>query len=280
VVGASGQVGRQLVLALGSENVIEAGRDVIDLSRLSRDCAAVQQILRERNIRSVYCVGGATDVERCESDWQWAMETNYQGPAVLASLCAQIPFVYFSTEYVFDGKAGPYTESAPVNPICVYGESKALGEAAILKAHPAPAIVRTTVVYGEDPGGKNFLYSLRRNLSAGKRMRVPVDQISTPTYNRDLARASIDLVDAGRSGIFHVCGPERLSRYDFAGRFAEMSGLDQGLIDGVATAELGQKARRPLNAGLLTRRFAMRDIESGIRDWLGFCGATLREGQN
>ena len=275
IVGASGQVGHQLVLALGQENVVPAGRASLDLSKLSKDPEIARRILRGENIGAVYCVGGATNVERCESDPDWAFETNQLGPAVLASLSADIPFVYFSTEYVFDGVLGPYLESSPVNPVSIYGESKALGEQAILKIHPAPLIVRTTVVYGHDPGGKNFLYSLRRNLAAGVRMRVPADQISTPTYNVDLARATKALVEGGHCGIFHVCGPELLSRYDFAVRCAPIMGLDPGLIDGVATSELRQVAPRPLNAGLLTPRlhetlsgFRLRDLESGVKDWL------------
>jgi len=204
-----------------------------------------------------------------------AEEINHVGASVLASLSRQVPFVYFSTEYVFDGEGGPYTEASPVNPVSEYGRSKARGERAVMEAHSRALIVRTTVVYGHDPNGKNFLYGLRRNLAAGKRMRVPDDQISTPTYNRDLARAATLLVERGETGIFHICGPQLLSRYDFAVRCAGVMGLDARLIDGVPTAELGQKARRPLNAGLLTERlretlpdFRMRDLEEGVKDWL------------
>jgi dTDP-4-dehydrorhamnose reductase len=264
------------VRMLGADSVIAAGRAQIDLAVLSREPEAAARILGEENIGAVYCVGGATDVEGCEANAAKAMETNCLGPAALASLSCNIPFAYFSTEYVFDGAAGPYTEESPVNPISEYGKSKALGEQAILEAHPGALIVRTTVVYGHDSAGKNFLCSLRRNLAARARMRVPVDQISTPTYNCDLARATILLVEREHSGIFHVCGPQLLSRYDFAIRCAGIMGLDASLIDGVATGELGQKARRPLNAGLLSQRlraalpdFRARELEAGVKDWLG-----------
>lgn len=290
IVGASGQVGRELVLTLGENNVIPAshtpkpGCAHISLEDLSKHPEAAQRILREENIGAVYCVGGATDVERCETDRNWAVQTNHIGPSVLASIASSIPFIYFSTEYVFDGIGGPYTEAASLSPINVYGHSKALGEKAILKAHPAPLIVRTTVVYGRDPGAKNFLYSLRRNLTAGNQMRVPLDQVSTPTYNRDLAKASTLLVRGGHTGIFHVSGPDILSRYDFAVRSAVMMGLDARLVVGVPTADLGQRAQRPLNAGLLTERlrvalpeFQLRDMEDGVKDWLASLEANMEK---
>src|ERR1019366_7539920 len=140
-------------------------------------------------------------------------------------------------------------ESAP-SPISVYGLSKLLGEQEILRLHPRALIIRTTVVYGNDSREKNFLYSLHRLLSSGKPIRVPNDQISTPTYNRDLALATVQLTRAGSTGIFHICGPELLSRYEFALKAASILGLDASLITGVPTAELNQKAPRPLHAGL------------------------------
>ena len=268
-------MGHQLVLALGPENVVGVGRARMDLALLSKAPESAERILHEENIGAVYCVGGAAYADDCEAEPDWAMQANRLGPATLASLSRHIPFVYFSTEYVFDGEAGPYTEDSPVSPVSEYGRSKALGEQAVMEAHSRALIVRTTVVYGHDPNGKNFLYGLRRNLAAGSRMRVPNDQISTPTYNRDLARATTLLVERGETGIFHICGPQLLSRYDFAVRCAGVMGLDAGLIDGVPTAELGQKARRPLNAGLLTGRlretlpdFRMRDLAEGVKDWL------------
>ena len=269
------------MLALGEENVLPAGSIPrpgwahIDLAALCHRPELAEQIFGEEDIAAVYCVGGATDVERCETDRQWASETNHLGPAVLASVCTRVPFVYFSTEYVFDGVSGPYTESSAVNPICVYGETKMLGEKAILDAHPSPLILRTTVVYGEDPGAKNFLYALRRNLTGGTSMRVPNDQVSTPTYNRDLAKASTLLVEGRYSGIFHICGPDLLSRYEFAVRCAAIMQLDPTLIIGVATSSLSQKASRPLNAGLLSSKlrdalpdFRMRGLEDGVQEWL------------
>lgn len=282
VVGAAGQVGHQIVEALGLGNTLCAGRSVrpgwlqVNLAELANSPENLDEIFEQYEIDAVYCVGGATDVERCEADTEWAMQTNHLGPAALASRCTHIPFIYFSTEYVFDGLDGPYTETSEKNPVSVYGLSKSLGEEAVLRMHSTALVLRTTVVYGEDPGGKNFLYSLRRNLASGQTISVPVDQFSTPTYNRDLARATIALVHASRYGIFHICGPELLSRYDFAVQAALEMKLDSRMLRGVVTSDLAQKAKRPLRAGLLTEKLTqsvpevrMRTVAEGIDDWLG-----------
>jgi dTDP-4-dehydrorhamnose reductase len=246
----------------------------IDLVNLALAPSKAKDVINMHNLDAVYCVGGATDVERCESEPDWAMNTNLHGPVALAKAALRIPFIYFSTEYVFDGVDGPYTEEDRPSPISVYGLSKFRAEQEILGLHPRALIIRTTVVYGSDPREKNFLYSLKRLLSSGKTMRVPTDQISTPTYNLDLASATLKLVRAGETGVFHVCGSELLSRYDFALIAARIMGLDASLILGVSTAELNQKAPRPLHAGLRIEKLrschpsiSMRCAEGAIAEW-------------
>jgi dTDP-4-dehydrorhamnose reductase len=280
VVGASGQVGRQLVAALGRGRCVTTGRsgrfpgDIqLDLEKVGdrRELAALA--LREAMVDSVYCPAGMTNVERCEAEADLALRINCVGPAVLAEACARLdlPFVYFSTEYIFDGAAGPYCEADRAKPLSAYGQSKWRGEEEILKVHPHALILRTTVVYGPDPGGRNFLCSLRQALRDGRPFPVAADQISTPTYNRDLAHAAVSLMEAGAAGVFHVCGPERVSRLEFARRAAELMGLDPSPIRGVPTSALQQRASRPLNAGLSTQKLKlhfplvrMRSLEQSI----------------
>jgi dTDP-4-dehydrorhamnose reductase len=268
IVGASSQVGNQLALALGDAAIRSA--------RIPRaeDWKAVE-IVENYKLDAIYCVGGATDVERCESEPKWAMNTNFHGPVALAKAATHIPFIYYSTEYIFDGADGPYTEESIAAPISIYGKSKWYAEQEILRVHPCALIIRTTVVYGSDPGEKNFLYSLRKILGSNRAMRVPVDQISTPTYNQDLATASLQLIHAGATGIFNVCGPELLSRYDFAVQAARIIGLDSSLIVGVRTTELNQSAPRPLNAGLLIGKLrtylpsvSMHCVQTAIAEWM------------
>jgi dTDP-4-dehydrorhamnose reductase len=134
------------------------------------------------------------------------------------------------------------------------------------------------VVYGPDPRQMNYLYALMRNLSTGAKMRVPEDQVSTPTYNRDLIAVALGLVREGAAGVFHVAGPERMGRLEFARQIAQQLGLDSSLLEGVSTAALGQAAGRPLDAGLATEKLRrlhpdlrMRTLAEGLVD----CAAEL-----
>jgi dTDP-4-dehydrorhamnose reductase len=111
-------------------------------------------------------------------------------------------------------------------------------------------IVRTTVVYGWESQGKNFIQRLVGFLREGKRVRAPYDQIGTPTYAPNLAEAVVELATLKVSGIFHVVGPEIVSRYGFALAAARTFGLNPELIESVSTQELGQVAPRPLKAGM------------------------------
>jgi dTDP-4-dehydrorhamnose reductase len=127
------------------------------------------------------------------------------------------------------------------------------------------------VVYGPEPQGKNFVYQLLRRARAGERMRAPADQVSSPTYNPDLAAASVELAELGRPGVYHVAGPEVLDRHAFARVVCRVFELDEGLLEPVATAALGQLARRPLRAGLRIDRARsalatpLRGPEEGLR---------------
>lgn len=291
VVGATGQVGLQMLKALASR-----GRSVLPTARAAKDGwlqldlgeldteAQAAAVLDSHALDAVLCVGGMTHVDGCEAEPDLAYRVNARGPAVLAGYARRrgLPFVFFSTDYVFDGlkeNPGPYAEDAPTHPLSVYGRSKLMGEREALEAHPDALVVRTTVVYGPDDRQKNYLYSLMKNLATGTPMRAPQDQISTPTYNRDLAQTTLGLVEAGADGIFHVAGPDLLDRLEFAQRIAAYLGLDASLLQGVSTVELRQAAARPLWSGLSTEKLRslypqlrMRSLAESLRD----CEVDLR----
>ena len=297
VLGASGQLGAALCRQLGP-SAIPAARRPPSPSWITLDLATLtespDELVSRYNLTAIICSAGATDVERCESDQPWADAANHLGPLALARAAAHahIPFVFYSTDYVFPGtlaplgdipaNPGPYREDAPTHPLSVYGATKLLGELEILKANPAALVLRTTTVYGPDPQGKNFLYTLRRLLSSGQTMRVPTDQLATPTYNEDLARATLALLAGGHSGLFHAAGPTMLSRIDFARLACRLLSLDASLLIPLTTPQLHQRAARPLIAGLdstlltstLGRPF-FRPPEQGILDWASSTQPTL-----
>ena len=225
----------------------------------------------------VFYPAGFTWVDGCERDPGKAHDANVAQPLNIARAAAEAGarFVYFSTDYVFDGYSGPYTEDSPTNPLSAYGKSKLDCEVALdEELGDQQLTVRTAWVFGPEKQGKNFSYQLARTLSVGKPLECPTDQVSNPSYGPDVARAVVTLVEGGHSGLIHVAGPEVMDRVRFARALAEGFGLDPHLIGGKSTAELGQGAPRPLSGGLLSPR--LETLYPGIMPPLAACLADFR----
>lgn len=285
IVGGLGQVGTALRLALGEDayRVTSSARPHVDENVIPFDlleaCARPtlsDQLLTEDDFDTIYCSGAMTNVELCETDSLRAHRINCEGPANLAMAASRhnVKFVFFSTDYVFDGLRGPYAEEDKTNPLSVYGKSKLEGERAVLKAHPNALIVRTTVVYGPDPGRRNFVYSLMTSISEGRIVKTAADQFSTPTYSRDLASAAVKLATRNAVGVINVSGPQLMSRTEFSHRVARCLKLDRSKIDSVNTFDLRQVAKRPLVAGLKIDKLScllpeshMHSVEDAMMDW-------------
>lgn len=215
---------------------------------------------------AVFFAGAYTHVDGCEADPGRAFAVNRDAPAAAAREAARrrTPFVIYSTEYVFDGTAEPYTETDAPHPLSVYGRSKLEAEQAVLSAHPDALVIRTSVVYGVDRQEKNFVYQTLRRRGAGERMKVATDQRSSPTYVEDLAAASLALVAKRQHGVLHVAGPEIMDRCRFARTICDVFGVDPAFLEPVSTAALGQRTPRPLAAGLSVER--ARSLGVTVRD--------------
>ena len=257
VIGASGQVGAALLAALRARGHEALGTHanhpapgLVPLDIIDRD--AVERAVAAARPEWVLCPAGLTHVDHCETHPDEAFAINRDGPlhAAREARRAGAGFVYYSTEYVFDGERGPYAEDDPARPLSVYGQSKWEGERAVLADLERALVVRTTVVYGPDRQEKNFVYQLIRNCRSGQPMRIPADQVSSPTYNVDLASATVELCERDLRGVFHLAGDGVLDRYAFARLACEVFALDPARLEPVDTAALGQKAPRPLKGGL------------------------------
>jgi dTDP-4-dehydrorhamnose reductase len=224
---------------------------LVALDASDRDATA--EVLRRTAYRVVFFLAAEPNVDWCETHPSDAYLANVV-PALRTLECARergIGFVFFSSDYVFDGRDGPYDESARTGPLSVYGRHKLDVEQNVLAA--GGTVVRTTTVYGlEEPPGKNFVLRVIARLKANEPVTVPADQISTPTFSDELARGALAV--ASRPGLWHVAGPDLMARDRFAVMVAEAFELDASLIRGVPTTELRQPARRPLHSGLLTEK--------------------------
>lgn len=158
--------------------------------------------------------------------------------------------VFFSSDYIFDGLYGPYSEDDEPNPICVYGKHKLMGETLVKERTENHLIIRTTWVYGPEIKGKNFALSLIRKLRNNEKVKVPVDQIGCPTYAINLTEVIEELVRKNKCGTYNIVGADILDRFNYSLNICNEFGLNKSLIIPVKTEYLNQKARRPLKAGL------------------------------
>ncbi|HAH33140.1 MAG TPA: NAD(P)-dependent oxidoreductase [Elusimicrobia bacterium] len=257
IIGSSGQVGSNLERACAVKGLEVYGADIKPASKgLYIDVSepvSVRAAFETAQPGVVFLCAAMTYVDGCEKNPALAEKINVKGTEITTACCREAgsKLVYLSTEYVFDGKNGPYSETDAPNPVSVYGRTKLEGERLALALKSALSI-RTTVVYSYAPGEKNFLMQLIDAARSGVKMRVPKDQYSNPTYAPELAEFMVELVLKNKIGIYNVVGAERMERYSFALKACEILGLNTSLIEPALTSELGQTAARPLSAGLKT----------------------------
>lgn len=277
IVGASGQIGHALYRRMarhhdvsGTYNGLVVDPRFTDLDVC--DAALTAAVVRAARPEVVVLTAALTHVDRCETEPDLAERVNVGGTRHVlgAARACGARVVYFSTDYVFDGRGGPYREDDPPRPINAYGLTKLAAEELVRAAGPEHLVVRVTNVYGWEPQGKNFVMRLIGRLGRGEAMRLPTDQVASPTYVENLAEAVQELIEAGRGGVYNVVGPDLLDRYRFGLLAAEVFGLDHSLLVPVTTPELGQAAPRPLLGGLVIdkARQALRTRLLGAREGL------------
>lgn len=195
-----------------------------------------------------------TNVDKCESERELAWKINVTGVEHLAQYARLVDahITHVSTDYIFEGKEGPYSETDPPNPISYYGRTKLAAENALMISGAKYAITRTNVLFGPSQFGEpDFVNWVVDSLSSGKKIRIVTDQINNPTFIPDLADGILKIVDLNKDGVYNLAGKELLSRYDFTIKIAEHFNLDTKLIDKIITTELKQPAPRPLQSGLI-----------------------------
>jgi dTDP-4-dehydrorhamnose reductase len=264
VIGATGLVGGVLLRELARSGADVVGtyhsRPGAALVRLdATDPSAAERLIAEARPAVIFLPAALTAVDYCESHRDEAWSINVEAPGAIARVAtrAHAKIVFFSTEYVFDGRDGPYSEDDPIHPLGIYAQSKAEGERAVREYSDDHLIIRTTVVYGWDRSSKNFAMQVWERLSAGDMMRVPKDQVGNPTLVDFLVETTLGLAVRDVRGTVNVVGLDRVPRTEFAYRLARALDLNERLIEPVSTAALQQVAPRPLNAGLRTDKLGV-----------------------
>ncbi len=192
-----------------------------------------------------------TNVDQAEVEKEIAYKVNAAAAGHLADAANtfEAKLIHISTDYVFDGEKGNYSEESLPSPINYYGKTKLAGENLIKAKLGDHAILRTQVLYGFAANvKKNFVLWVIEKLSKGENIRVVDDQIGNPTLADELAFAILKVCQRNAAGLFHVSGYESISRYEFAKKIAEVFDLNFNLVKAVKSDEFEQPARRPKNS--------------------------------
>lgn len=285
VLGATGQVGRELVAELTGRpqrlDVVPAGRSDPDPARrfqLER-AETIDRLVADVRPEHVILTAAATDVVWCETHPAESREINVLATEASALAARRIgaTFTFISTDYVFDGISGPYGESEPTNPINVYGRHKLDAETAVMTAASANLVVRTCQVFGDDPRRTNFVVRVADRLRAHAVVEAAGDLFGTPTYARDLARGLADLTLSRASGIWNIAGDTFLSRYELATMVADAFGCERDLIVKVAADGMKDPVNRPRRSGLRNDRLEAAGVHLTTRLPVALAALAARE---
>ncbi len=243
ITGAGGQLGTdmaQLCADMG-HTVHAAERRDLDIT----DRAAVERYFGRNPCDLLINCAAYNAVDRAEEEWQTAYRVNGLGVRNLVNAVNECngTIVHYSTDYVFDGlKERPYTLIDSPHPINRYGESKLLGEQYIRDLSQRYFLIRVSWVFG--PGKDNFVRKVIEWSRDNDQLRIVNDQISSPTYTQDLAKATLDLVKTGVYGLYHITNSGSCSRYEWAVHILDL--LDwKGEVRPVSSEEFPSPARRP-----------------------------------
>jgi dTDP-4-dehydrorhamnose reductase len=281
VTGAGGLLGGRLAELLSGEmDVVAAvhasaappGLPAVPVDLL--DPGSVTAALDSVRPDAVLHCAALADADRCHRDPDLAWRLNTEAPAWLARLCARLGLrlVALSTDLVFPGtRPGSREDDAPA-PILHYARTKLDGERAVLREHPSAAVARIALVIGRGHGRRGSASeAIAWALRAGRPLRLYSDQYRTPVDPESVAAAAGALLRGSQTGLFHLGGPERVSRYELGTRVAAALGLDGALIEEARQADESPQVPRPLDVSLDSSRAARelaywpRGIDDAIR---------------
>lgn len=266
ITGASGLLGLNLALdAAGTHEVVGVDRNTltsVPFELVKADLLepqAVQRILKQSKAQAVIHCAAMADVDVCEANPEMARRLNAELPALLADVCARqrIRLLHISSDAVFDGqKDGTYNESDIPNPVGTYAQTKYDGERAVLQTSPTAIVVRVNF-YGWSLSGKRSLAEFFvNNLSKGKTINGFTDVIFCPMLVNQLGQILISMLERGLRGLYHVVGPQAMSKYQFGVEIARKFGWNERQVSPQSVDKSGLNARRSHNLRLSTHKLS------------------------
>ncbi len=247
VTGVKGQLGHDVMNELAKRGHEGIGVDVEEMD--ITDEGAVDRVIKDAAPEAVIHCAAWTAVDAAEENEEICRKVNATGTGYIAKVCQEldIPMLYLSTDYVFDGMGErPWEPDDPVTaPLNVYGQTKYEGEQLVEKYLEKFFIVRIAWVFGVN--GKNFIKTMLRLSETHDTLTVVSDQIGSPTYTYDLARLLVDMIVTDKYGRYHATNEGLCSWYEFAKEIFRQAGRDVQVLP-VTTAEYGSPAKRPFNS--------------------------------
>lgn len=241
----------------------------LDLS----DTASIRKVLHRTPPDVIVHLAALTNPDVCEDDRTLAFRVNCEATLEIARISKEMQcrMVFTSTDLVFDGSAGHYSEEDRPNPLSVYGASKLRAEEAVLGQCENGVVLRSSLIYGlGSPTSKTFLSSVTERLSQGRPIKLFTDQRRSPILAEDLARAILRAVECDLAGLYHVGGSENLTRFEFGQKVCAALGYDEALLVPIRMRDFAYKARRPLDSTLRSDKFRAatgfrpRDVSEGL----------------
>ena len=272
IIGASGFIGRHLMKAWSERSTVigtsRAGSNrfaPLDLNEKNWDLQSFKAL------DWVLVLAARSRIVDCETHPATAWTVNCDHTVILAQRLLEMGLhvAFASTDYVFDGQVGKYTEESPENPIVVYGKTKFRAEQRLRELSDKILIVGLSKVYGLEPGETSLLTEMAQAFQQGQTVRAAFDQILNPIWESDLAKILAFLICNELSGTWHVCGDETLSRLEIAQKVAASFGCPQ-LVKAISLDELGSPVR-PKNTSMSNRKLRgifpdpMRSLNDTIR---------------
>ena len=285
ITGSNGLLGQKLVDLLRKQASIELIATARGNNRLpvtegytyaSLDITVQEEVLDifdQFKPDVVIHTAAMTNVDTCETDRDGCDVLNVNSVAYLIEACEKhgTYLCHLSTDFIFDGADGPYTEEGIANPISYYGESKLKAEQLLFASKIRWSIARTVLVYGivPDMSRSNIVLWVKKSLEDGKTIQVVTDQFRTPTLAEDLAMGCWLLAKDEVEGIFNISGSDFLTPYEMAVMTADYYGLDKSLLQKADSSTFTQTAKRPAKTGFILDK---------AKKVLGYSPKTFQEG--
>ena len=248
VTGSTGQLGSDVVKELLKRGYSTLSPNRSEFNLCSED--SIRNYILNSNCEAIVHCAAYTQVDKAEDEKDLCIKITATATKHIVK-CAKIldiPMIYISTDYVFDGtKDGEYTENDETNPINIYGESKLAGEKYVQEILDKYYIVRTSWVFNIN--GKNFIETMLRLSKANNQLSIVNDQIGSPTYTKDLSRLLVDMLETSKYGLYHATNEGYCSWYEFANTIFKLANINID-IKAINSNEYASRAKRPLNSKL------------------------------